>query len=67
MGIFLGDMPYGGALVFQLVVGPSEDCAAPGLELDSQVLPVPLCKFLVIVGGLEHAADSSDLRHEPSD
>ena len=55
-------MPHGEATVLGLVVGPFEDRAAPGLELNSQVLAVPLGELLVIVGGFEeYTADSCDL------
>src|SRR5215471_1929795 len=52
LAVFLGDMPRGDAPVPRRVVGPSEDGAAPGLELNSQVLAVPLRERLVIVAGL---------------
>src|SRR6185312_9292506 len=64
----LGDVPHGEAAVLRLVLGPSEDRAAPGLELNSQVCAVPLRELLVISGGLEeHTADAGHLRHQSSD
>jgi hypothetical protein len=47
-------MPHREAVVLGLVVGPFEDRAAPGLELNSQVLAVPLRELLVIVADLKN-------------
>ena len=63
-GVLLRDMPHGEAVVPGLVVGLFEDRAAPGLELNAQVLAVPLRELLVIVGGFEkYTTDTRDLRH----
>src|SRR4051812_3189967 len=60
----LGDVPDGEAAILRLVIGPPQDCAAPRLERQAEVIPIPGGEPCVVRRRLEEdAADPGHARH----